>query len=493
MTNLLQGLQQEMTVKNTKGGNYYSSTYDSNLDFFASCTRRETEEKIMQRFAEAYAEDKNIALANLLYVLDIRGGKGERKMFKACFKYLCSHENTAEDALKIIPFISELGRWDYLLVGLHTYVEYEVINVISRQLHEDLQSDNPSLLAKWLPSVRTHGKNNPEAAYLARALGMTEKEYRKLLSNLRNKIKLIETQLTEKDYDAVDFEKVPTKAMLKYRDAFQNKMGDKYKAYINSVETGEKKINTTGLFCYEIINKILGGRDLAWFPELNESEERLFDLMWKNQKDFLEGNDKNVLVMADTSGSMTCWNNGLPLSNSIGLALYIAERNHGFFHNYFMTFDSEPALQKVSGSTIVEKVRGLKEINVGSTNIDKAFDTLLHTAVKNAVPNKEMPSHIIVISDMEFDEGVRSQNGTNFQGWKEQFEECGYKLPIIIFWNVAGTTGGFPATKNDKDVAMISGFSTSVLSSILDLDNYNPVDAMMGILKPYLDMLEGTE
>lgn len=211
--------------------------------------------------------------------------------------------------------------------------------------------------------------------------------------------------------------------------------------------------------------------------------------LWKNQKDFLEGNETNVLVMADTSGSMYQANR-LPICNSLGLALYIAERNHGFFHNYFMTFDSEPVLQKVTGETIAEKLNGIESI-VSSTNIDKAFQLLLDSATQNKLEQSDIPSHIIVISDVEFDDGVYSKGGTNFQGWKKAFEEAEYVLPKIVFWNVAAVTKGFPVTQNDGDVCMISGFSTAILQTILDVENFNPVDVMMETLKTYLEMLGG--
>ena len=484
MTNsLLQGLQQASTIRNTKGGEYYATSYNSNLDFFAGISRFDDEEKISSIFSAAYEENRETALANLLYVLDIRGGKGERRIFKTAFKWLCL--NCPEDAVMIIHLIPEYGRWDYILEGIDTPVGYEVLNMISKQLYKDMHSDNPSLLAKWLPSVRTHKKNNIKARCLANALSMSEKEYRKTLSALRSKIAVVEKTMSENRFEDIDFEKVPTKAMLKYRNAWFAHTPEEYKQYLSEVTSGEKKINTTGLFCYEIVKKAPQSvyANLWYDQKISKEEEQLLDLMWKNQKDFLAGNKTNVLVMADTSGSMTCCDS-LPIANSLGLAVYTAERNHGWFHNYFISFSERPALQKVRGKTIVEKLRNIKCI-IANTDIDAAFKMLLDTAVKNSIPKKDMPSHIIIISDMEFDCGVMSRGGTNLHGWKDTFEEAGYKLPTIIFWNVAANTRGLPATKNDGDVCMISGFNTSVLEHILDLENYRPEDVMLEILKPY--------
>lgn len=488
MTNtLLQGLQQASTIRNTKGGEYYATSYNSNLDFFAGISRYASEEKIQSAFSAAYEEDRETALANLLYALDIRSGKGERRIFKIAFEWLChKHPETAVVILSLIP---EYGRWDYVLTALHTPVGYEAVNMISKQLYADVHSDSPSLLAKWLPSVRTHGKNNPEARYLANVLGMSEKQYRKLLSELRGKINVVERQMSEQKFSDIDYESVPTKAMLKYREAWQRHDETRYHQYLDGVNSGEKKINTAGLFCYEIVKKALGSMysygygfrgDVAI---IDREDEQLLDLMWKNQKDFLAGNKSNVLVMADTSGSMECYG-GLPIANSLGLAVYTAERNHGYFHNYFMSFSSAPQLQKVRGETIVAKLNNVKSI-VASTDIDAAFKMLLDTALHNNIPKKDMPSHIIVISDMEFDRGVMSENGTNFHGWKNEFEEAGYTLPKIVFWNVAADTHGFPVTENDGDVCMISGFSTSILEHLFDMENYSPVNVMMAVLGKY--------
>lgn len=481
MADLVNALKQNSTVSNSKGGKYYFTSYDANLDFFSGVNRYTSKENIENAFACAFTENRDLALANLLYVLDVRGGKGERNIFKTAFTWLCV--NHPDAAIEIIPFIPEYGRWDYILCGIGTPVEENVLDIIRSQLDKDLISDNPSLLGKWLPSVRTHGKNNPQAANLAKLLGMSQKKYRKALSYLRLKINLVEKNLTEKKYDAIDFEAVPTKAMLKYRNAFANHMKDEYDEYRASVVKGEKKINTSGLFCYEIVKKIENSMYLSSSAE----EEELYDLMWKNQKDFLEGNKTNVLVMSDTSGSMRCYN-GLPLANSLGLATYIAERNHGYFHNHFMTFSSLPQLVELKGNTITEKLHSFRTI-VENTDIDLAFMLLRKTCVSNHISQEDMPSHIIIISDMEFDMGCMSKNGTNFQGWKKAYEDAGYKLPTIIFWNVAGAPKGFPVTKFDNDVCMVSGFSTSLLESILTLDEYTPVTAMLEVLKKYLNVL----
>ena len=253
----LDALKRKNTILNTKGGEYYSTTWNANLDVFAGLSRFNDTDEIIRKYKLALEEDETLALANLLYILDIREGKGERLLFKTMFRYLCQNEK--ELALKVLPHISKLGRWDYILEGIDTLIDNEVITLIKQQLEEDKLLENPSLLAKWLPSHRTHNTKNEMAHILINKLNVTEEEYRKTLSKLRKKINIIETKLSEKDYSAIDFEKVPTKAMLKYREAFSRNCLEAYNAYLEQVNRGEKKINTTGLYCYEIVKNIALG------------------------------------------------------------------------------------------------------------------------------------------------------------------------------------------------------------------------------------------
>jgi len=474
--NLLEGMKKNSTITNTKGSAYYATTFDSNLDVFTMVSRYNSDEELIRLFNNALNENEEIALANLLYVLDIRGGKGERRIFKTIFKDLCI--NHTSSALRVLPFISELGRYDYILVGIDTPIEKEVISLIKKQLEIDMESNNPSLLAKWLPSNRTHNINNEVAKKIMKSLKMTEKEYRQMLSQLRKKLNIVEKNLTEKTYENIEFSKVPTKAMLKYTNAYMKRMPQEYSEYKNKVKNGELKINTSGLFAYEIVKKIL------W--ESNDDE--LYDLMWNNQKDVLKGCNTNVLVMADTSGSMTCYG-AIPYATSIGLALYTAERNTGIFKNHFITFSDKPYLCEIKGETIKDKVSNIPSI-VANTDIDASFKLILKTAKENKLNQEDLPSHLLIISDMEFDNGVYSKNGTNFDGWKQAFKKEGYKLPVIIFWNVAGNTKGVPATKFDNDVAMISGFSTNILENLLTLESYTPTNIMLEKLAIYLEMLK---
>lgn len=474
--NLLEGMKQNSTITNSKGGKYYQTTYDSNLDLFTKLSRYTTDEEIIRLFNSALNEDEELALANLLYILDVREGKGERRIFKTIFKNLCTTNSTL--ALKVLPFISKLGRYDYILVGLDTKINDEVISLIKMQLAEDLKEDHPSLLAKWLPSHRTHNKNSLLAKKIRKGLNMSEKEYRQTLSLIRKKLNIVERNLTTKQYNNIVFSELPAKAMLKYTNTFQAKMTDEYTEYKKQVANSNEKINTKGLFPHEIIRNILTAKQL---------DNELYNLMWENQKDVLKGCNSNILVMADTSNSMTRYDL-LPYSTSIGLALISAEHNTGLFKNHFLTFSNEPYLHEIKGKTIFDKIKNIHQES-SHTNIDKAFELLLTTAKENNLTQSELPSHLLIISDMEFASSVSSKNGTNFSAWQESFTNAGYKLPNVIFWNVAGRINGVPVTKFDNDVALVSGFSPNILTNLFSLDVYTPNNIMLEKLKPYLEIL----
>lgn len=472
---LIKELENKSTIRNTKGGLYYETAYDSNLDLYAGVSRFNNDNDILLKFHNAYKENRVLALANLLYFLDIRDGKGERRIFKIIFKDLCNF--ASDDARIILKYISKLGRYDYILEGLFTDIEADVIKLIKFTLNEDIDLEHPSLLAKWLPSHSTHSKSNKYAKRIVKLLGITEKEYRIMLSSIRTKINIVEKNLTNKEYDSIIFDEVPSKAMLKYNNVFNNKIKSRFNEYKKSLKKGESKINTGGLFCYEIIKKIMD----------KSCQREVLNAMWENQKCISIG-DKNVLVVADTSGSMWC-NGGIPYASSIGLAIYTAQRNKGVFKDTFITFSKKPKLHKVKGNDIIDKYKNIKTI-VANTDIDKVFELILNTMISSNSSKEDIPSHIIIISDMEFDAGVYSSDGTNFDGWKKSFNVHGYELPKIIFWNVAGHTRGFPVTKNDNDVIMISGFSTNLLEGIFDVENFNPSNQMLNALGRYIEMIE---
>lgn len=468
-----ENLESNSYIENSKGGLYYKTTYNANLDLFTLATRYKDKSSLIRLFDNAFNEDTTIALAILLFNLDIRGGKGERRVFKTLFHHLCTINE--EYALKILYLIPELGRYDYILETYQTKLWNKTLEIIKSQLNLDLANPNPSLLAKWLPSVRTHNVNNMLAINLAKDLGLSPKDYRKTLSLLRKKINIVEHNITNKTYSDIDYERVPSIAINKYANLFKEKDEERFNAYINAVRNNQKKINTSVIEPYQIIKR-----------SMNNANNDVLDEIWKNQTDVLDGDKTNALVIADTSGSMWSYDR-LPISCALGLAIYIAERNQGIFHNTFINFSDNPTFQKLNGDTLSQKLNSIDYDNWGgTTNIDKALELIQNASISSS--ESECPSHLIIISDMEFDRSFSKI--PNYKHWQKEYENHNLKMPKIVFWCISPNQMGIPITKNDGNAIAISGFTPKIFKGILNLDEYSPVNAMLEVINKYIEMLK---
>ena len=477
---MLEFLKEEANKTYTENGAVtYRSTQSECLDLFATigALRREREDEITTRFLRAYAEDPDLAMKTLFFARDVRGGLGERRVFRVILKWLAG--NAPQSAVKNIPYIAEYGRFDDLLPLIGTDCEPLAIQYIKTQLEQDRAAleagQNVSLLAKWLPSVNA---SNPETVLLAkriaRHLDMNDAAYRKTLSALRKKIQILENNLREKDY-TFDYAKQPSKAMFKYRKAFLRNDGERYSAFLNQVAEGSQQLHTGTLTPYEIINPIFSG--YVRCNHLSESERNTLDVTWNAQEDFTGG--ENALVVVDGSGSMYGGADPIPASVALSLGIYFAERNSGVFRNHFITFSTRPQLVEIKGGDIFEKVRYCMRFNeVADTNIQKVFELILNTAVKHRLSQDDMPAKLYIISDMEFNYCTRDSSLTNFEYAQKLFAQHGYQLPETVFWNVASRNQQQPVRSNEAGVALVSGCSPRIFAML-----------RAGILSPYAFMM----
>ena len=488
------------------------STLNFNLDMFAYSSRyyKQNYEKNKNRFKNALIENDEIALANLLYTLDIRNGKGERALFKSYFSALI--EMNKDYAIQILPYISELGRWDYVFEGIGTEIEENVYELIRAYLMIDIKNYNDnkpvSLLAKWLPSIKTHNKKNYFAIKLAKKLNLTEKEYRKILSKLRDRLNIVEKHITNKEYEKIDYISVPSKAMVKYRSLFFTKDEIRFKEFIEELKAS-KKTKYDNLFMNDFVKIYLDNlrkigvnyfygktikeayknsisnlvKDLS-LKELEDrqillqrfrDEKNLINTMWKKQSKIEF--DKNVLVVADTSGSMQ----GTPFETAISLAIYISQNNKSDeWRNKFIIFSSDCIEYSYNKNAEFTDILDEIPFIVENTNIDKVFKKILNDSVEKNLPQLD---EVIIISDMEFDAVQNKKNMSNFKYWKSEFAKYNYELPKIIFWNVARDVESFPVTKLDYGTCLVSGYSKNILKSIIDIENFDLIDIMLKTLK----------
>ncbi len=475
---MLNYLKQEANRTLTENGAVTHATTGSDcLDFFATvgALRRQPDSDIVTRFVRAWSENPDLAMKILFYARDIRGGLGERRIFRVIMEWLAV--NVPASVRKNLVYVAEYGRWDDLLTLLNTPCEKEMLSILRTQFEMDMKAmaaDEPvSLLGKWLPSVNTSNRDTvAHAKRIARVLNLTDAEYRKALTALRARIRIIENNLREKDY-TFDYAKQPSRAMLKYRKAFRNNDGERYAAYLNRVSEGTDTMHTGTLYPYDIVEK-------AMHCDGNPAERKTLDVTWNSLEDYAPRD--NALCVIDGSGSMYWSGTPYPITVALSLGMYFAERNNGEFHNHFITFSHNPQLVEIKGKDLVEKVQYCESFNeAANTNVQKVFELILSTAVKNRIPQSEMPNTLYFISDMEFDCCTDDVNLTNFEYAKKLFDKHGYTLPKMVFWNVQSRNRHQPVQMNEEGVILVSGCSPRIFSMVAS-GQFEPVTFMMQVL-----------
>ena len=447
------------------------------LDLFASigALRSASEAKVTARFDRAWAENPDLSVKMLFFARDIRGGLGERRVFRIILSHMAA--NMPDTVKKNLRAVSEFGRYDDLLVLLDSPIRKEAVLYIKTQLEADIKAlegeGEISLLGKWLPSVNAHNADTVRyGRILSKELGMNEADYRRLLSKLRSKIGIIENNMREKDY-SFGYEKQPSKAMMKYRKAFLRNDGERYKGFLDEVTKGKARLNTSSLYPYDIIRPILSGR-------MSTDERLSTDVTWNAQEDFTRG--ENAIAVIDGSGSMYGYGSPMPAEVALSLGIYFAERSKGAFAGHFITFSRSPRLVEIKGRDIFEKVKYCRSFNeAANTNIRAVFDLILKTAVRYRLPQSELPASIYIISDMEFDSCAENADITNFEYARKAFDSYGYRLPAVIFWNVQNRNEQQPVTMNEQGAVLVSGASPRVFSMAVS-GNLSPMAYMLDVL-----------
>ena len=456
MTTYAQALQNTPEISLTaNGADTYASSLDANVDFFYMVGSSRGKD-ISSTFEKAYQNNSELALRTLLFARDVRGGAGERQTFRDLLVYLeKNHTQVVFDLLPVIPFY---GRWDDLLCFKTEAVRNAAFGFIAYALTEK----QDGLCAKWMP--RQPSKTDNTAHLLRNFMGLSPKDYRKLLVGLTN---VVEQKMCAGDWKEIDFSKLPSLASARYNKAFARNSKETYDLYKEQLASGEAKINANAVYPYDIIKTIRVG-----------GEQEVAVAQWNALPNYL-GEDF-ILPMVDVSGSMSCAANGSGslscMDVAISLGLYLADKQTGAFKDMFLTFSANPQLQILKGD-LNAKLNQLESSDWGmNTDIEKAFVKVLDVAVKGKVPQAEMPKYIMIMSDMEFD---TCTDGTAFNTLQSRFEAAGYELPKVVFWNLNARLGNVPVTQDQKNVALISGFSTNVLKSVLAAKNFTPVGVML--------------
>ena len=458
------------------------STNSALVDLFGQigAMRKRPDADIESAFSKAFAEDKLLATKMAFYARNIRGGLGERRTARIIFRFLAKlYPNVMKKNIQFIPLF---GRYDDLYEFVGTPIENDMWKLIREQWNldiENMRNNKPiSLLSKWAKSVNTSSEESNRLGKLtAKNLGLSEKEYRKTLSVLRRYLDVTEVKMSHNQWSDINYAGVPSRAMSIYRNAFRKHDEERFNAYIESVSKGEAKINSSTLFPYDILEKMGLSTWHGNYLTVNHYD-KVLEEQWKALPNYIEG-ENNVLVMADTSGSMQ----GRPMATSVGLAIYFAERNHGVFKDVFMTFSSRPSFVQLKGNTLYEKIKCIPSI-VENTNLEAAFKLILDTAIRNNLTAEDMPKSLIVISDMEFDSATYNtyEHETFYESMVKMYNQHGYNIPNIIFWNVDSRHDNFQVASEHRGVQLASGQSPSVFKSILNNIGKTPYEAMLSVL-----------
>ena len=444
----------------------HKSTLNKVLDMFAmgGACRSRSEEDIIVMFDNAFKEDEVLALKCLFYLRDVRGGQGERRFFRVILKHLA---NTSPEAVKRnLEHIAEFGRWDDYYTLVDTPVEKEVWELLKVQLALDVQSKTPSLLAKWLKSENA---SSTETRYLGHktreAFGMTARQYRKTLSVLRERINVLERLMSANRWDEIEFDAIPSKAGLVYRNAFARRdiIKAKYEAFAKNKDT---KVNA------DVLNPVDIAHECFHKWNMPVTERAMLDKYWTNLKDYYAGREEKGVCVVDVSGSMS----GIPMEAAVSLGAYIAERGAGPFKNHFITFSQNPELVEFIGTDVYDKFMRAKDANWGAnTDLKAVFNLLLRTAINERVTPDNMPERIYIFSDMEFDRAF-SKNfyrpdfddnklQTLMEDVKDEWKAHGYKLPSVVFWNLRSAHDNIPAI--GEGFSYVSGYNPVMIDTIL--------------------------
>lgn len=473
MSNLAQAISNQAAVHadkanqtvTTNGMAAFRSTFDANLDFFGRAGNVKYP-SLISDFAKAFAEDSETALRNLLHMRDIRGDTGGyrvRDNSRKVLVWLLENHPAIFLTTRLIQAIPTVGRWDDLFVLVDDNKNKTVSNAVIKFIAEEFKKEVPNgLLCKWLP------RTGPVASKLRSYLKLTPKEYRKRLVQFRN---VVETKMCNKEWSNIKFEHVPSQASKIYRKAFLRHEPLRYTNFIEAATKGEVKINASTLYPHEV----LGPRYYDSYADATK------EALWKNLPDYI-GEGLSFLPVVDVSGSMTttAYGNYSCMDIAVALGIYTAQRNKSAFKDLFVTFSSRPEFVKLNpehsvATSLHKMVRSNWDM---STNVMSVFELILELAVKEKVHQEDLPSSILIFSDMQFNCVRDGENVTALEAIKAKFKAAGYEAPSIVFWNLNSRYANLPVTRSSTGACLVSGSSPAIVKAVLSGRDVTPLSTM---------------
>lgn len=466
------------------------STGSELYDMFAlgAAYRTRSEDECVLLFKSAYEENPSYALKCLFYIGDVREGQGERRFFRVCYRWLAMYDEDA--ARRNLKYIPEFKRWDDLIkICYNTPLWADAVTIVRDQLAVDIASlmrgpkEAVSLLGKWMPSENTSSKETRHLAYALRsALGWTHKQYRTALSQLRERANVLERLMSAGKWDEIEFDAIPSKAGIKYKNAFARHDIERMKAgteqsYADFAKDKNTTVNAGTLYPYEVVDKAIKTMQRGWYnrtPAMDDTDRLMVNKYWDNLTDYFKDASLDALAVVDTSASMRSSDAAAPINVAISLGMYCAERAKGPYAGHYISFSRTPKLVKVEGVDFCSKVKRIYDANLcENTNIEATFDMLLDVAMRNDCAQEDLPKNIIVISDMEFDQArgycrwdAKPENATLMENIEKKWNQYGYQMPKLIFWNVDARSDNFAMEVKDG-VSFVSGCSPVIFKQVM--------------------------
>ncbi|KAG0197639.1 hypothetical protein BGX28_008861 [Mortierella sp. GBA30] len=393
--------------------------------------------------------------------------------------------------------------------ALHLEVARLFANALARDKARMQQGRPISLVAKWCPSLnQLHDSHTliastiaqilfpdrlPEesqASYVNRVRQSLRREY---YVPLRKATPVIETMMTARQWDEIEYNRVPAIAMQNNKAHFEAHDKERFAEYLESIAKGESTIAAQALKPHQLVTEATQLLD----RDPDDLGVKTMEAQWKSYVDKLAqtGTMDSAMAICDVSGSMS----GEPMEVAIALSLLLAQLCRPPFNQLVLTFSESPEVHRIPEGSLREKVESLRCMNWGmSTDLVKAFEHILALAVENRVVQEDMVKTLFVFSDMEFNQAVRGGNvgsGSveafpNYTVIKARYAQAGYRMPHVVFWKLRGSSrGNKPVTARQTGVSMVSGFSGILLKVFLDGEDFAKYDAVGLMLKT----IEGRE
>jgi len=466
------------------------NTNNPNLDLFIKMVRQINKDDLEKYLEKSWEFDKLRTIAIIFNSRDRINGKKEKMISNNSMSWLKNNHNQIYKK-NILNYINNYGCWNDLNFIIksnkkHSY-EYKLfaeqlkkdIEVLNNNDENNNHHKNISLCSKWVISP-----NHSDVIKIARYLFNNDlknyqQRYRKeIIKPLRTHLDLLETKLCNKDYENIDYKKLPAKALSMYVKSFKRNDTDKYQQYLEDVKNNKINMKITGLMQNEIIKNYMK-------TELNEIDETL-ELQWKtfvdNFKNEFYENYEDIIPIVDVSGSMFLGNNNMkPIFVSVALGLLLSELNRNELHNKVITFSEQPKFLEIRGETLRDRIKSILSAPFGlNTNFLKTADLIINYSINH--------KKIICFTDMQFDKSHNNENVSLediHNLFMSKFTDNNLNKPLLIYWNLNGSYDECPINNDMENTSIISGFSEQLLKIILRTDEITPIKLMEETIKPY--------